>query len=326
VSKSKNQIYNSTPKKGVIFLLKIDYTEKKVRNQAVLLHIEKHISESAYNNFCSCGNWLQMKADKEIETVKLNRANFCKNRFCPMCSWRKTLKEAVRLSVIMDYIETEHEKTFIMVTFTAPNVRGEILPAEVTKYNKAFKKVVERKEIKAINKGYVRKLEITYNKKRGDYHPHFHVIFAVNKSYFTDRTYLNQNKWLNLWREVMQDDSITQVHVQRLKKSEVEKIENEMKRSSAVNEVAKYAAKDADYCYSQEVFDNFYAALKGRQILTYNGLFTSANKKYKNGELDEYKEIDKTEYYWILDYNWTGQAYSEKNRRLITIEDVYSED
>jgi plasmid rolling circle replication initiator protein Rep len=309
--------------KGAFILLKADYTEKKERNQAVLIKIEKHISPNAYNLVCSCGNWLQMKADKEIETVKLNRANFCKNRFCPMCSWRKSLKEALRLSVMMDYIEAEHEKAFIMVTLTAPNVKGEILPNEITKYNKAFKKYVERKEIKAINKGYIRKLEITYNKKRDDYHPHFHVIFAVDRCYFKSRDYMNQNKWLNLWRETMQDDSITQVHVQRLKKTDADKIEKEMKQSSAVNEIAKYAAKDADYCHSQEVFDNFYAALKGRQILTYNGLFTSANKKYKNGELDEYKEIDKTEYYWILDYNWTGQAYKQEKRRLLTIDDIF---
>ena len=34
-----------------------------------------------------------------------------------------------------------------------------------------------------------RKLEITYNKERDDYHPHFHVLITVNKSYFTDKDY-----------------------------------------------------------------------------------------------------------------------------------------
>ena len=47
-----------------------------------------------------------------------------------------------------------------------------------------------RKEVKSIVKGYIRKLEVTYNsdmssKSYDTYHPHFHVVIAVNKSYFT---------------------------------------------------------------------------------------------------------------------------------------------
>ena len=85
----------------------------------------------------------------------------------------------------MNYIEDEHDKAFIFVTLTAPNVKGENLKDEITKYNKSFKKLVERIEIAKISKGYIRKLEVTYNKERDDYHPHFHCIFAVDKSYFT---------------------------------------------------------------------------------------------------------------------------------------------
>ncbi|MBI6089122.1 protein rep, partial [Clostridium perfringens] len=87
-------------------------------------------------------------------------------------------------------------------------------------YNKSFKKLMERKEVKAIAKGYIRKLEVTYQKDKfitkelwkrkkdyyinkglsiGDeepnydtYNPHFHVVIAVSKSYFTDtKKYIN---------------------------------------------------------------------------------------------------------------------------------------
>ncbi len=37
----------------------------------------------------------------------------------------------------------------------------------------------ERKKVKSIIKGYVRKLEITNNKKIDDYNPHFHVLIEV---------------------------------------------------------------------------------------------------------------------------------------------------
>lgn len=301
----------------------IKYTQKKRGNQAVAVHIEPHLSYKTYNAFLDCGSWLEMKADKELANMKLNRANFCNNRFCPMCSWRLSQKDALRVSVVMDYIEAEHEKAFIMVTFTAPNVKGDKLPDEVTRYNKAFKNLCKRDVVIRMNQGYVRKLEITYNEKRDDFHPHFHVIFAVNKSYFTSRYYIKQETWLNLWREVMDDDSITQVFVQKIVKSEAGAVKTEVKRNKAVNEIAKYTAKDADYCHSQEVFDHFYAALKGRQVMTYNGLFTAANRMYKNDELEEYKEIDKTDYYWIVFYRWAGLDYTEKHCRQMTIEEQW---
>ena len=135
---------------------------------------------------------------------------------------------------------------FIFLTLTTPNVKGDSLEEEIKKYNKAFKKLMERKEVKAIVKGYIRKLEVTYQKeqyitkelwkrkkdyyeKRGlligdlepnydTYNPHFHVVIAVNKSYFNQTTqYISRERWLELWQLATGDDSITQVGVKKAK-------------------------------------------------------------------------------------------------------------
>ena len=294
------------------------YSTKKVGNQVISQFADKHLPPKSKKRFSECGNWIEFFSDREVSKLKVCRACFCKNRFCPMCAWRLAHKDAMKVSVLMDYIEKEHGKAFIFVTLTAPNVKGENLKGEITRYNNAFKKLVERNEVAKINQGYIRKLEITYNADRDDYHPHFHCIFAVNKSYFTDRTYVKQEKWLDLWREVMKDPTITQVDVRRVKRSGTDG------RDKAINEVAKYAAKDSDYGISQAVFDVFYRALKGRQVLTFNGLFTQANKKYKAGELDNYKTVDDTEYVWMLLYCWGGSKYLEKRRREIS-EEEYQE-
>ena len=163
-------------------------------------------------------------------------------------------------------------KQFVFVTLTTPNVPAAGLPAEIDRFNLAFKKLTKRKEILALSEGYVRKLELTYNAERNDYNPHFHVIFAVNKSYFTSRAYLKQARWLEIWREVTGDDSITQVHVQKLKDAD----------GKGAAEMAAYAAKDAEYLQNDNVFKVFYTALKGRQVLTYNGLFADGNKLFKS--------------------------------------------
>lgn len=285
-----------------------NYTTKKFRNQELFDFLTSHTSESNLLNIFNCGSFISFFADKTLEKKKVNKSNFCKNRFCPLCAWRKAKKDSLKISVLLKYIQDELGYEFIFLTLTAPNIKGSVLPEEIKKYNENFKKLMKRKEILKITKGYVRKLEITYNQERDDYHPHFHVMIAVNKSYFKSRDYIKKKQWLELWKECMNDNSITQVDVRKMDTSD----------SSSISEIAKYGAKDADYLISQEVFDIFYKALKGKQLLTYSGVFKDVLKLFNNGELDKYKEMDLTEYIYSLEYHWQGNNYSLMEQRLLT--------
>lgn len=249
-----------------------------------------------------------------------------------MCAWRKANKDALVISVMMEYIVDEEDKDFLFLTLTAPTVPADQLEDEIKKFNVSFKKMFERKELKSIVKGYIRKLEVTYDgdefitkdmykkhlsyyDKRGlkfgddnpnfnKYHPHFHVLIAVNKSYFTDKNYyLSRDRWLELWQEATGDYSITQVDIRKFKKHV---------KDSEVHEIAKYSAKDNDYLQSEEVFDVFYKALKGKRILVYSGLFKDANKKLKNGDLKEYMKEDTTEYVYLILYTWGEKKYIQR--------------
>jgi len=341
------------------------YTNKKRRTQPVLKLIEKHVTDKMYERMRVCYNWTKNVADKTEEKFKVIDAFGCSNRFCPMCAWVKSNKDAEMLSVMMDYMKDEQKCDYLVLTLTMPNVEGEKLAWAIDKINNAFKKLYERKDVKNMCLGYARKLEVTYNgekkitrdmwfgngrhkgrsmmsymKRRGlkigdpnpnydTYHPHFHVIIAVSRGYVHGGKYVEQRRWLEMWREAMEDESITQVDIRKMYKPR-------NKPNGDVREVAKYAAKDADYTglqvkevkngvvtfknlvKAQEVFDFFYYALKGRQYLTFNGCFKDARKKYKAGELDEYKKIDDTDYHWLLEYGWGGDVYAEKSRRELT--------
>jgi hypothetical protein len=174
--------------------------------------------------------------------------------------------------------------------------------------------MLKRKEFGGLKFGYVRKLEVTYNKKRDDYHPHFHIIFAVNRGYFNGGHYIKRDKWLDIWRDCMGDDSITQVDVRKVQRR---KDAETLAEGFDMREMAKYAAKDADYALNANVFADFYFALRGRQKLTYAGLFKEANAKFKDGELEEYIKPDKTVYYWEIAYIWAKTDYAENNRRAL---------
>lgn len=298
--------------------LMVKYTKKKRKNGVLAYFMEKLVSEHVVTEntlelIKECNTFMMMVADESMENKKQHKGNSCKNRFCPICAWRKAKKDALALSIMMAYLKQEEKKEFIFLTLTAPNVSAEELNDEIKHYNHSFKKLMERKEVKAIVKGYARKLEITYNEERDDYHPHFHVLIAVDKSYFNNnRLYISRDRWLELWQQVTKNPLITQVDVRKVRNSKDDK----------VYEIAKYSAKDSDYLQNEDVFKVFYNALKGKRLIVYSGLFKEAMTLFKSGELDEYKEKDTTKYVYAIMYNWGNKKYVEMEKRLLTDDEM----
>ena len=306
----------------------IKCTDKKLKNPKFSSYIEPLTTKKNIERIKDCGTFLELLGDLEMENKKIHTANFCGNRFCPMCSWRVSCKDSLEISILMEHLRCEENKEFIFLTLTTPNVKGDSLEEEIKKYNKSFEKLMKRKEVKNIVKGYIRKLEVTYQKEKyitkelwkrkkdyyekrglaiGDlepnydtYNPHFHVVITVNKSYFNkSNLYISRERWLELWQDATGDKSITQVDVRKSRSNNLKE----------VYELAKYSAKDCDYLVSRPVFEIFYKALKGKQVLVFSGLFKDAHKMYKLGELDVYKKQSDIEYVYKLYYNWYKNQY-----------------
>jgi plasmid rolling circle replication initiator protein Rep len=292
-------------------------TSKKLKNPKFTSYIAPFISKTGKERCESCGDLTIFLADFEMKNKKLHKASFCENRFCPMCSWRMSCKDSLKISILMEHLRKEENKEFIFLTLTAPNVKEDKLEEEIKHYNKSFKKLMGRKEVKSIVKGYIRKLEVTYNsdmssKSYDTYHPHFHVVIAVNKTYFKKSDlYINQQRWLELWQEATGNSSITQVDVRKSKSNNLKE----------VYELAKYSAKDTDYLVSRPVFNVFYRALKGKQFIVFSGLFKDANTMYENGELDCYKVRDEIEYVYMMCYQWKKREYENTSIRELTEEE-----
>jgi plasmid rolling circle replication initiator protein Rep len=292
-------------------------TSKKLKNPKFTSYIAPFISKTGKERCESCGDLTIFLADFEMKNKKLHKASFCGNRFCPMCSWRMSCKDSLKISILMEHLRKEENKEFIFLTLTAPNVKEDKVEEEIKHYNKSFKKLMGRKEVKSIVKGYIRKLEVTYNsdmssKSYDTYHPHFHVVIAVNKTYFKKSDlYINQQRWLELWQEATGNSSITQVDVRKSKSNNLKE----------VYELAKYSAKDTDYLVSRPVFNVFYRALKGKQFIVFSGLFKDANTMYENGELDCYKVRDEIEYVYMMCYQWKKREYENTSIRELTEEE-----
>ena len=312
----------------------MDYKTKKIKNQVLEEFIKNKVSEKNLNRIHECGSFLLFHTDERKEKKRLVHSNSCKNRFCAMCAYKIARKDAMKISVMLKYLENNCQ--FLFLTLTSPNVTSDNLVDEIKEYNKSFERMTKLKPFMGAVIGYIRKLEIVYdgNKKitkemykkkkkyydnlglyAGDtnpnynkYHPHFHVLLAVKKNYFSNN-YIKRDTWLEMWRKAKRDESITQVDVRKL---ELEK---------GVAEISKYSAKDSDYLITQDVFDVMYKALKGRQIITYNGVFKESAKLYKKGDLDYLKDVDLTEYVYRILYQWGQGEYVEKEMRELTDEE-----
>lgn len=280
------------------------FREKKRNLKKIMAFGDGRISGKTLENMKACGSFMEFIETVDKEKKKMVHGMFCKNRFCPVCAYRKARKDSYMLSIMMEAIQAEKGYEYIFMTLTTPNVPADKLSEEIDRFNKALSKLFRRKRVMTSIKGYVRKLEITYNKSRNDYNPHFHLIMAVNKSYFTDkRYYIAQAEWLDMWRDVTGLDGINEDGTDEICSLDVRKV-NGYRQEKAVSEIAKYSAKDFEMTYSQDVFDTFYFAMKGRQLMTFNGVFKEYRKKYDAGELDHYRQKDENDYFWFLTASW----------------------
>lgn len=271
-----------------------------------------------------CGTFLEFRCNTSDVSGKwlLHHANFCRDRLCPLCCWRRTQKIFGQVSRIMDVIGDSY--SYIFLTLTVPNCDGEKLSSVLDEMQKGFHKLVNYKKFKAAVVGTFKSLEITRNKKNGSYHPHYHCILAVDKGYFKGNNYIKRDTWLSMWQKAMKNPDITQVDVRKCKpKEEIKEGERSVKSiGAAVAEVAKYAVKSSDYIISDdpELTDDIVftlsAALSGRRLCSFGGVFDEVRKNLalddcENGDLihTDGEETEGSCVYLVRRYSWVGGAY-----------------
>lgn len=248
-----------------------------------------------------CGSYLEFTGPGDMsEKPKLSFANFCRDRLCPMCCWRRSRKIFGQVSQVMDVIGKQYR--FLFCSFTVRSCSGEELHEIVDNMQKAWKPFMKDPSIKKAFKGWFRALEITRhpeNKKEFEYHPHFHVIFAVNPSYFTDsKVYISQKRMVYIWKEAAKLNymPIVDMRICRPNKEKQAKDQDpEISMKEAVAEAAKYSVKSKDYLKGdlpviQGAVAVFLRSLTGRRLCSYGGVFAKTRKQLQlddetNGDL-----------------------------------------
>jgi plasmid rolling circle replication initiator protein Rep len=150
---------------------------------------------------CSC--WMMFKQCPEDRghPKRLKSANFCGVRLCPSCQKRRSFIEYRTTLKITHALQVDHQTIkYLFLTLTVPNVKLEKLGDELMHITQSWGKLVKRREVKRVIQGSHRAIEITYNHKTDTYHPHAHIILAVNSNYFT-KNYIKHERWQEMWAE-----------------------------------------------------------------------------------------------------------------------------
>jgi plasmid rolling circle replication initiator protein Rep len=237
-----------------------------------------------------CGSFLKFAECPSGHERKLIGANFCRGRFCSMCSSRRALLISGQVrSVAHTALQRRPGLRFILITLTVPNVAGEWLGESVSDLYQAFKRLFRRVDVKRSVEGYFRALEVTYSKRLGNYHPHLHVLAAVDRRYFhlQDSFYISQPRWLEMWQDATGNPEITQVDVKALKP----KKSGEDKLAGAAAEVAKYSVDPESIIQKQpkdtaRVLGYLHDGLAGRRLAQYGGLLRQVKKELKLSDIE----------------------------------------
>lgn len=233
----------------------------------------------------SCGEVLSFIRQND-DSLKLYQAYFCKNKLCPMCNWRRSMKYSYQTSRIVDEaIKQEPKGRFLFLTLTVKNVPGEELNGTLTSLTKSFDRLFKRAKVQKNIIGYLRSVEVTHNEITGEYHPHIHVLLMVRPSFFqSKKDYINQKEWGEMWSQSLKVDYIPMVDIRAVK-------EKGKGLRGAILETAKYPTKPFKLeIENKQVVDDLYNGLYRKRQLGYGGLFKVIKKQLalddaENGDL-----------------------------------------
>lgn len=253
------------------------WAEKKVGNELLAAAYEK-INPAKSIRLRECGKFLLFRRYSD-GVRQLHGMTSCRVRLCPICAWRRSLKVFFTIKRVVDFCFQRSGFSYIFLTLTVRNCSADMLSKTIDEMMAAWNLLLTYKPVKSAVQGWYRGLEITHNccyssGNFDSYHPHFHVLIAVNPSYFKSRFYLSKSRWAALWKQALGVDYDPVVDVRKVKGN----------TSEAVAECAKYSVKDTDYILPDDwdltldtvrVLD---AVLASRRLVAYGGEFRKVKR------------------------------------------------
>lgn len=268
----------------------------------------------------NCGTCIGLSPLENTENYGVTAANFCRQRLCPTCQRRRSLRTFSAISKVYELAKKGNFQ-FLHVVLTVPNCSGKELDKTCDflykKSSLLFRKSDDahtraacrsdseilklRSNIKNAFKGVFRVLEVTYNEKLSidhpfAFHPHLHCLVAVKKSYFTSRSYVSHENLQKVWARLVGVDNV-QLFIGKV-----------TDQCASIAEVAKYAVKPFKGEITAEVLEILHSALFNRRLVQSFGIFKDWLREVGENDLESVLDDEKAKpSVWL---NWEGGTFT----------------
>lgn len=273
-----------------------DWSGKKMANELLAIAYDD-VNERKAARLRECATWLAFTSTGN--GLKLAHANFCRVRLCPICQWRRALKTYGHTRRIVEAMTADHKERkkglrWVFLTLTLKNCTGEELPSVIEQMFDSWHRLIKSKSFEPV-KGWYRGFEVVhdcapfvtpkmhaeradyYNKRGigvGDpnpnyrmFHPHFHVMLAVNTAFMRVGYRELEARFAAAWRHAMRLDYDPIVDVRKAFDT----------TPAAIAEACKYTVKDTDYIQpadwdlTVDVVRLLDSVLDRRRLIAYGG-------------------------------------------------------
>ena len=267
------------------------WREKKLDNVGYADILEILKIKKAYN-VKQCGNVLEFKPSED-GYLKLYKTWFCKSKLCPVCNWRRAMKNSSQAQKVIEEVVKEKPKArWLFLTLSTKNaIDGKTLENSLKEMTKAFHKLFKYKKVSKNLIGFMRSTEVTVNKKDGSYNQHMHVLLCVENSYFKNKeNYISQEEWVGLWQKALRVDYKPVANIKAIKPNK----KGDKDIQAAIKETSKYSVKSSDYLTGNqekdaEIVQDLEQGLHRKRMLSYGGLL---KQKHKILNLDDAENGD----------------------------------
>lgn len=258
--------YTTSNTKGQELLKKI--AEKKGYNEPIIEVLQgmREYSRAAYIK--ECGTFVELS--KNETDVRITNANFCRQRLCNVCAWRR---QAKYYSQMLDVDQVLYAQgytigDFYFMTLTVKNCYSSELNKTLNGMLKGWDRFLHYKYIKSQIMGYVRAIEVTYNENTNQYHPHIHIVLCAKKS-----AKFKADRIAELWKKALKLDYTPVIDIRPC-------------TSGTQKEVLKYSLK---YKFSQinnETVSTYLYSLHGRRLISFGGVYAEIRKALKQCDFE----------------------------------------
>lgn len=232
--------------------------------------------------FWVTGDGLILSVPTQQELLKKGINHFCRDRLCPSCQWRRSLRWKAEAHSMMDVIKPLHPlHRWIFMTLTVRSCHVSNLRDTLNLMSRSLRNWFDVTKHSPIHHrwpavGWIKSTEITFDFVTGYCHPHFHILMMVEPDYYDSSKYICQqeHELSALWRQAMNLDYNPICDVRSADRKKLRSSIIPVDPCTSIPELLKYCTKESDLVDATPQFLSQYAAqIKGLRFIEPGGLF-----------------------------------------------------